>query len=237
MMQGMPDFARLVADLKEAIEKAGREGLSLASEKQGGFRDFTAQRREQLRRAVYAAMSALTKESAGILQGRASKIVQEMQITQDLEMLGRLADELLGLVADDSSQGSFAIRRPRVPFEIHDEIQADIEEIKKCMENKCYRSAVILCGRILETALHRKYFEVTNNDLLEKSPGIGLGNLIARLSEQGIKLDPGLGNQIHLINQVRIHSVHQKQDAFKPSEAQAQAIILYTTDVLERLFG
>jgi hypothetical protein len=85
--------------------------------------------------------------------------------------------------------------------------------------------------------LHRKYFDVTKNDLLEKSPGMGLGNLVAKLSEQGVLLDPGLGNQIHLINQVRIHSVHQKQDAFKPSEAQAQAIVLYTTDVLDKLFS
>ncbi|MEM4247020.1 MAG: DUF4145 domain-containing protein [Candidatus Woesearchaeota archaeon] len=233
----MPDFAHLVADLKEAIEKARKESISLAPEKQGTFKDFMSQRREQLRRAVYAAMSTLTKESAGVLQGRASKIVQEMQITQDLQELGELADELLSIVTDEYSQSSFSIRRPRVPFEIHDIIQADIEEIKRCMENRCFRSAVILCGRILETALHRKYYDVTKNDLLEKSPGIGLGNLIAKLSEQGITLDPGLGNQIHLINQVRIHSVHQKQNAFAPSEAQAQAIVLYTMDVLEKLFS
>ncbi len=233
----MADFARIVADLKEAVEKARKESISLVPEKQGTFKDFMSQRREQLRRAVYTTMSTLTKESAGVLQGKASKIVQEMQITQDLAQLDKLADELLELVADEPQQGSFAIKSPRVPFEIHDDIQADIEEIKKCMENKCYRSAVILCGRILETALHRKYYEATNTDLLEKSPGLGLGNLVARLSEHGIKLDPGLGNQIHLINQVRIHSVHQKQDAFKPSEAQARAIVLYTTDVLEKLFG
>ncbi|MEM4242811.1 MAG: DUF4145 domain-containing protein [Candidatus Woesearchaeota archaeon] len=233
----MADFAHMVADLKVAIEKARKESISLAPEKPGCFKDFMSQRREQLRRAVYTAMSTLTKESAGVLQGRASKIVQEMQITQDLQKLGELADELLELVADEPPQGSFVVRRPRVPFEIHDDIQADIEEIKKCMENNCYRSAVILCGRILETALHRKYFDVTKNDLLEKSPGLGLGNLVAKLSEQGIKLDPALGNQIHLINQVRIHSVHQKNDAFKPNQSQAQAIVLYTMDVLEKLFS
>jgi hypothetical protein len=234
----MADFAHIVADLKIAIESARKESITLAPEKAGGFKDFTAQRREQLRRAIYTGLSTLTKESAGVLQGRASKIVQEMQIMQDLEKMDKLADELLTLVVDDDSpKSTFAIKRPRVPFEIHDEIQADIQEIHRCMENKCFRSAVILCGRVLETALHRKYFDVTKNDLLEKSPGMGLGNLVAKLSEQGVILDPGLGNQIHLINQVRIHSVHQKQDAFKPSEAQAQAIVLYTTDVLEKLFS
>ncbi len=233
----MADFAHIVADLKKAIESARKESISLAPEKAGGFKDFTAQRREQLRRAIYTGLSTLTKESAGVLQGKASKIVQEMQITQDLAQLDKLADELLELVADDVQQGSFAVRKPRVPFEIHDDIQADIEEIKKCMENNCYRSAVILCGRVLETALHRKYYDATSNDLLEKSPGLGLGNLVAKLSEQGIKLDPALGNQIHLINQVRIHSVHQKNDAFKPNQSQAQAIVLYTMDVIEKLFG
>ena len=74
------------------------------------------------------------------------------------------------------------------------------------------------------------------NDLLEKAPGTGLGNLIAKLSEKGIKLDPGLTNQIHLINQVRVFSVHTKQDAFVPSKNQSQAIVLYTLDILEKLF-
>ncbi len=234
----MADFAHIVADLKTAIENARKESISLAPEKPGTFKDFTAQRREQLRRAVFSVLSTLTKESAGVLQGKASKIVQEMQIMQDLEKMDKLADELLTLVVDDDSpKSALMLKKPRVPFEIHDEVQADIQEIHRCMENKCFRSAVILCGRVLETALHRKYFDVTKNDLLEKSPGMGLGNLIAKLSEHNVLLDPGLGNQIHLINQVRIHSVHQKQDAFKPSEAQAQAIVLYTMDVIEKLFG
>ena len=131
----------------------------------------------------------------------------------------------------------FPGKKPRMPFEIHDDVSADLDEVKRCMDAQCYRSAVILCGRILETALHRKYYEVTKNDLLEKSPGIGLGNLVAKLAEQNVALDPALGNQIHLINQVRVHSVHQKNDAFKPSAAQAQAIVLYTTDILEKLFA
>ena len=115
-------------------------------------------------------------------------------------------------------------------------MSADIQELKRCFNAECYRSSVVLCGRLLEIALHRKYFEVANNDLLEKSPGMGLGNLIAKMEEKGIKLDPGLTNQIHLINQVRIYSVHKKQQPFYPTKTQAHAIILYTTDVLKRLF-
>ena len=90
---------------------------------------------------------------------------------------------------------------------------------------------------MLEIALHRKYYELTKNDLLEKSPGIGLGNIIAKLKEKNITLDPALTNQIHLINQIRIFSVRKKKEAFYPSKQQTQATILYTLDILEKLFS
>jgi len=112
---------------------------------------------------------------------------------------------------------------------------ADIRELKRCFNAKCYRSSTILCGRILETALHRKYFEATNKDILETSPGIGLGNLIAKLNNK-VEFEPGIKDQIHLINKVRISSVHKKKEAFFPTRQQAYAIILYTMDILKKLF-
>lgn len=124
-----------------------------------------------------------------------------------------------------------------IPEDIKSDIKADINELNKCFNNQCYRSSIILCGRLLETALHRKYYELTKNDLLEKSPGIGLGNIIAKLKEKNIRLDPAITNQIHLINQIRIFSVHKKKEAFYPTKQQTQATILYTLDVLERLFS
>lgn len=124
----------------------------------------------------------------------------------------------------------------KLPGEIKDEIIADNKELEACFKSGCYRSAIVLCGRILETALHRKYFESTGMDILEKNPGIGLGNLIAKLAEKGVQLDPGLAQQIHLINNVRVFSVHKKQRTFYPTKIQAEAIILYTLDALERMF-
>lgn len=124
-----------------------------------------------------------------------------------------------------------------IPEDIKFDIKADINELNKCFNNCCYRSSIILCGRLLETALHRKYYEVTKNDLLEKSPGIGLGNIIAKLKEKNIQLDPAITNQIHLINQVRVFSVHKKKEAFYPTKQQTQATILYTLDILEKLFS
>lgn len=123
-----------------------------------------------------------------------------------------------------------------IPLDIKADVEADLDELDKCFKAGCHRSAVILCGRVLETALHRKYFEATGVDLLEKSPGIGLGKIIAKLSDKNIKLDPGLAQQIHLINNVRVFSVHKKQEPFNPSKVQTQAIMLYTVDVLRKIF-
>ncbi|MFC1723922.1 hypothetical protein ACFL0V_07320 [Nanoarchaeota archaeon] len=129
------------------------------------------------------------------------------------------------------------IKLPFLPDEIKPHVLADVHELERCYDNGCLRSSVILCGRILETALHRKYFEATGNDALEKNPGIGLGKLVAKLSEHNVTFDPGLMNQIHLINQVRISSVHVKKDLFAPNQNTTQAIILYTLDVLHKMFS
>jgi len=130
----------------------------------------------------------------------------------------------------------FIIKIPKLPNIIKEEVTADIKEIEKCFNYNCFRSSIILCGRIMETTLHRKYYESTGTDLLEKAPGIGIGKLIAKLQEKSVPLPAGLTQQIHLINQTRIFTVHKKQSAFIPSKEQANAIILFTIDVLEKLF-
>lgn len=124
----------------------------------------------------------------------------------------------------------------RLPDAVKSDMSADIQEIKMCYEAGCYRSAVVLCGRLLETALHRKYYEATGNDILETNPAIGLGKLIAKLRDEKVNFPPGITEQIHLINKARISSVHKKSLAFMPSKQQANAIILYTLDVLKNLF-
>jgi hypothetical protein len=123
-----------------------------------------------------------------------------------------------------------------LPREIKDEVLADTNELEKTFNASCYRASIILCGRILETCLHRKHYNATQNDLLEKSPGIGLGKLIQKLREKNVIFPPGLTQQIHLINQVRVFSVHVKKETFIPTRAQAHAIILYTMDSIEQMF-
>lgn len=138
-------------------------------------------------------------------------------------------------IADtDLPKSEFSL--PFIPREIFAEVKASFDELVKCYEHNCYRSALILCGRILEIALHKKYFEMTKQDLLEKSPDIGLGSLVAKFKEKNIALDPGLSNQIHLINQLRIASVHKRKQPFYPTKTQTKACILYTIDILKKLF-
>ncbi len=158
---------------------------------------------------------------------------------QDMEGMKKTLAQLIVLenkIIYPTSEGKISFRLPSLPAEIREEMNIDLRELQKCFQTECYRAAVILCGRLLETALHRKYYEVTKNDLLEKSPGIGLGNLVAKLHDKNILLDPAIKQQIHLINQVRIYSVHKKQHTFSPNKDQTHAIILYTLDIIRNLF-
>jgi hypothetical protein len=152
-----------------------------------------------------------------------------------LDVIERMAEFAASMKEPEVSK-EMKLRPPQLPADIRGDMSADIEEMQRCYNAGCYRSTTILCGRILETALHRKYFDVTGKDILETNPGIGLGTLIAKLSEKNVEFDPGLTQQIHLINQVRIFSVHKKQNAFTPSKSQANAMVLYTMDVLEKMF-
>ncbi|MGM5483271.1 MAG: hypothetical protein ACQESF_07450 [Nanobdellota archaeon] len=162
------------------------------------------------------------------------KLAQEKaSIEENIPVLIELAGKLKLKSEDKQSRLSMP---SGLPSEIKQDILSDFKELERCYNSRCFRACTIICGRIIETSLHRKYFEITQIDLLEKNPGIGLGKLIAKMAEKEIKLDPGLTQQIHLINQVRIYSVHKKSESFYPTKDQAYAMILYTLDVLEKMF-
>lgn len=154
----------------------------------------------------------------------------------DNDKLIAISDNILSLVAEVKMKKGIMDDVPQLPEEIRKDVEADILEIDRCFKMGAYRSVTILCGRILEVCLHRKYFDVTGRDILEKNPGIGLGNLVGKLNEKEVDFDPGIKEQIHLINQVRIFSVHKKKEPFYPTKSQAQAMILYVTDVLKKIY-
>lgn len=149
--------------------------------------------------------------------------------------IDKLSDHCAAIDLSQTSTHTEFKLPPKIPLHIKEYVHSDFDELIKCFDAQAYRSAIILCGRILEATLHYKYFKVTGFDILEKNPGIGLGTLVAKLKEKDVELDPAILQQIHLINQVRIFSVHKKHQAYNPTANQAKAIILYTLDVLEEL--
>ena len=243
-------FKKRIAELNNAISAVEKVKVEPDANE---VLDYKAGRAKYLQIALGNAINGLKKDAWGLVELRnvdednrylileilkhASKLKKDMpikEIKQNLAEISRLSDSLKGGARVE--KGIQFIDIPPLPEEIKDSVAADLNEIRKCFEAEAYRSCVVLCGRILETSLQRKYYEVTGIDLSETSPGIGLGKLIAKLSEKEVEFDPGLTQQIHLINQVRVYSVHSKKEAFYPSKGQAQAMILYTLDVLKKLF-
>lgn len=214
----------IVNDIRDALRNLQPDGKAHLT-------DFRSQKAEGAKMMLSGALRRLVEQTKGTELASLSERIARAEPKDILVLLDQLAGRIVDEKPEFDSTPSF-----RLPFDVQEVINADLNELKACMKAGCYRSAIILCGRVMETALHRKYFEATGQDLLEKAPGIGLGNLIAKLAEKGVIVDPGLGNQIHLINQVRVFSVHTKQVAFAPSRMQAEAIVLYTLDILEKLF-
>ena len=238
--------------LKNTIDTAIKQNVDITKDIEKGvsFKDFKKQKTQYLLKSISSYIDRINGYSVDI------KSLKQQNNAKDIEDISKklsslkvcLADKLMKDVDDILSKTS-SLKFPQpekkistitipknIPKEIRSEVTADLKELDKCFSNNCFRSSVILCGRLLEIALHRKYYDATGIDLLEKSPGIGLGNLIAKMKAKDISLDPSLTQQVHLINQMRIYSVHKKSDPFNPTKAQAHAIILFTLDTLERLF-
>ncbi|MBW3002032.1 DUF4145 domain-containing protein [Candidatus Woesearchaeota archaeon] len=240
----MESLKRNLQDLAVALDNLRSNNVALTKpSKDAMLTDFKRNQDDYFRNAVYTAIRFIERDAGNLGTVPPENIKDAEQIKALSEKLALTTDvSELKLIVEHIAELAAKIKLPkkakiRIPFDIKADVEADLAELQKCYDSGCYRSTVVLCGRLLETALHRKYFEATGNDLLEKSPGIGLGNLIAKLKENNVELDPGLSNQIHLINQVRVHSVHQKKDLFTPSREQAHAIMLYTMDILGKLFG
>jgi hypothetical protein len=243
----LQDFKKSVLELRTALSNAKSKGINLnSSDSVSKVYDFNKSKEDYYRKAVHVAFEQVKKKSVslgclvcadvvnGPLIDKIKSLVAKFDSAEERE---ETITKILSIVPEIKVPETNKIKKPDfLPSEIKADVYSDILELEKAFNAGCYRSAAILCGRILEIALHRKYFEVTDIDLLEKSPGIGLGKIVAKLSEKNISFDPGLMQQIHLINNVRISSVHIRQEPFNPTKAQAQAMILYTLDILEKIF-
>jgi hypothetical protein len=245
----MENFIKSVEKLASAVKSAKLQKIDLLKvEKTKSLTDYKALKDNYVLKSIQQGIESVKKclpELDPISYTEINKPhVQKIQnivrgMLPDIAKLDESTEQVLKLIKKldfPKPAEKLNFKVTKIPLDIRSDISADIQEMEKCFATGCYRSATILCGRILETALHRKYFETTGLDVLEKNPGIGLGTLIAKLREKNVQFDPGLTEQIHLINQVRVFSVHTKKEAFYPSKMQTHAIILFTMDVLEKLF-
>lgn len=220
-----------------------RIGESHMSSKGSSILDYDSKKREYEIKLLNSAFLELKESSAGPGMDEKSaydisamlRILSQQFSENDIEGMKKTVNKIKDIERKISYPAEERFRIKNIPNDISDDVGADIKELEKCFGSGCYRASVILCGRLLETFLHRKYFEATGLDLLEKSPGIGLGSLIAKLKEKEVDIDPAIMQQIHLVNQVRIFSVHKKAKAFVPTQDQAHAVILYTLDVIRRI--
>ena len=247
-------FKNSVKDLEEALINAAYHKADLRQKPDNRISfSFKKKKVDTYKSAVIRNMNIIKRKvwdlaPLGGIESNREKILSLFNMVNDLgraydsydikEMIILLEDmkKTLSKMKDVPQPQSINFSIPRLHSDIKEEVEADLRELGKCYDSGCYRSVVIICGRILETVLHRKYYEITGNDALEKSPGIGLGKLIAKLNEKNVKFDPGLTQQIHLINQVRVFSVHKKQTPFYPTQMQAYAIILFTLDSIRKMF-
>lgn len=247
----LESFKKALGNVRFAVDKAQKAGLEFIVVPGGVSRDFKAQQRSVLAGDIVSSINRLEKEARELrkladqdefavvdMLSTVRQLQQAKELAAIKELVHGLRNKLTDIEAEDKGASLSVVPKqlPFLPVEIRGDVESDLAELGRCYDAEAYRSVVILCGRMLEVALHRRYFEATKNDLLEKAPGTGLGNLIAKLADKGVLVDPALTNQIHLINQVRVHSVHVKKDAFRPSKDQAHAMTLYTVDVLKKLF-
>ncbi|MFO8015803.1 MAG: DUF4145 domain-containing protein [Candidatus Woesearchaeota archaeon] len=244
---GIDDFRNRLSRLKDSIEQASKYSQKAGSAS-SEIHDFRAKKADYYRSAVEGHYNDLRRSLFRMIAeaGDQDPVLRIIGLWKELQQKRgdeKEAKKILESMENEASMLSVPnsrqvmnLRPPQLPPEIQPDVSADIKEIERCFNNGLYRSATILCGRVLETALHRKYYEATGNDILEKNPGIGLGNLIAKLKDKNVQLDPALTQQVHLINNVRVFTVHKKKEAFMPGREQAHAIILYTIDVLGRMW-
>jgi hypothetical protein len=153
-------------------------------------------------------------------------------LDEDVRTLRGLLSEISGSLPVE--QTIFLLDFSSLPQEIKEEMKMDFEDLRKCYSVEAYRSAVTICGLILETTLSRKYFEVRNEDLVEQ--GLTLGRIIGRCVSDNVIDEPGIGDICNLINRSRIRSVHSGHGPYRFHPDQTKSLIEFTIGLVKKLF-
>ncbi len=240
MKQIIKDIDKNLSNLKMAIEFLNRENTKASNKFVEAQKEYYLKRMFNLSNKVddlnIKLKQELKQDEALISLIETLTDISKIRDKTDLVLKANKAKRLIKSINLSSSVSGVFNKPTNIPDDVKHEILEDVNELNKCYEAGCYRSTIILCGRILETCLFRKYYDLTKKDILETSPNLGLGKLIAKLKDLEVRFDPGLTQQIHLINNIRIESVHKKKDLFLPSFQQTKAVILFTMDAVSKLF-
>jgi hypothetical protein len=115
--------------------------------------------------------------------------------------------------------------------EYREDAAESIRELRRCFQEQCYLSTLVMAGRLLEVCLRQRCRDasvVTQDDW-------SVGTLMKRLDEQGLSPDPTLHNVANVINRFRIVSAHARGEVY-PSEDQVRMVIHAAVDLLVKTF-
>jgi hypothetical protein len=152
-------------------------------------------------------------------------------LDEDVKNLRSVFSELSGSLPIEKIM--FLIDLSNTPQSIREELRLDFEEVRICYYAGAFRSAIGMCGRILEVILARKYFEERDVDPVEQRWLIG--TLIRKCFEDEVIDEPALGDMFNLINRSRISSVHRTQRLYKPEQGITKSIIEFTIGLVKKL--
>ena len=167
------EFQKALIKLQNSIDTAIKNKVDLQSklDSERALYNYKEKQKQYYVNSVRSAVKQVKSSYLGLIEIAKDKDNQEIVNkiyelipdldSTDLQTLNKTLKNILSLVKLlDIKEKEKDFGTPKVPQEIYAEIKADIEELNRCFKNECYRSSVILCGRLLETAIHRKYFEV-----------------------------------------------------------------------------
>ena len=111
---------------------------------------------------------------------------------------------------------------------------SNFEEIRKCYNTGAFRSAIGMCGRILELILAVIYFKEKRcrphwARVEYRNPDSKM------LWRWGVKWT-SLGDIFNLINKSRIISVHRTRRLYRPDQDDTKAITEFTIGLVKKLF-
>jgi hypothetical protein len=206
-------YPRLKRDFLETLLKLKEHLIKL---KLNAHDEQIAERVEDF---LYIVNELLTSKERIRLDAIEENIMEMKNVFAELRALGSLPQ--------------FGLNLDRIPSEIRAEIAEDVGEVVKCYSVGAYRAAIVFCGRIIEVALARKYYESTGIDPIEKK--WTLGQLLNECRKK-LELPPALDDACKMVNKVRVYSVHKKKGVYLMGPHDVLAAFYFVQSIVEKLW-